>query len=122
MTIQRSLREGPFSAEEKNDSRSGDANSPAAATLSATLAQVKLNTINDMLEAMERPCALLSRWGTIVRLNRLAEALLGQHMTVRRRRLSFADRAARYSYERAVAALLDTQTRTKFQRSDRRRP
>jgi DNA-binding CsgD family transcriptional regulator len=83
---------------------------PSQATLSATIAQAKLNTINDLLEALHRPCVVLNRWGRVVQLNRKAEALLGAHMRIHRQRMTFTDRLATRAFERAVSAMLDANT------------
>ncbi|WP_076864283.1 helix-turn-helix transcriptional regulator [Bradyrhizobium mercantei] len=108
LSIQRSIAQGPFSEEEKDQlaylSKRLSGTAAVASTIGESAALGALNAF----EISGQGAALINREGKIFRLNSVAEQLLKQDVTVVKGRLVAQDSAATASFEQAVSKLLNS--------------
>jgi DNA-binding CsgD family transcriptional regulator len=99
LTIQRSLKQGPFEIRDKRLLGSIAARMTETATLSWAVGRAALTGMTNALELVHQPALALGRSGRVLDMNRLGARLLDNDIYVREGRLFVRDRRA--------AAMLD---------------
>lgn len=110
LSIQRSIEQGPFSAEEKKKLAHLSKRLSGTAAIANTIAGT---TVTGALEAFEmsgRGAALINRSGEIFRLNNVAEQILKRDVRVIKGKLVARDAVASAAFYRAVNELLNNPT------------
>jgi DNA-binding CsgD family transcriptional regulator/PAS domain-containing protein len=110
VAIQRSPKQVPFSAEEKQELAALSRQLSSAAALARALGFTNANAAVEAFEVGGVAVALLNRRGEVLRFNRAAEKLLGAEVRLFERRIVSSDRDATAALERALRELLRTAT------------
>lgn len=102
LTIQRAVKEGPFSGGDKELLAPLSQRLTETATLSKALGYSVLAGMTDALNLVGRPAVALDRLGFALDANTAAEALFNEEISIKSRRLVVRDRGARGALETFV--------------------
>jgi DNA-binding CsgD family transcriptional regulator len=103
LSIQRSIREGPFEGDARPALAQLSQRLTEVATLSAAVGRMVLSGAVDTVNAVRKPAVAIDRFGFVLRANAGAEALFGEEIRIKDRRLCVCDAVA----ARALGALYD---------------
>jgi DNA-binding CsgD family transcriptional regulator len=106
LSIQRSIKQGPFLPGELKQLAKLSACLGSAATMARALGFSAANVVVDTFEMSRTAIVLLNRSGEPIKLNRQAERLLGSGIRVSKRRLVADTRDATDALDRAVHELI----------------
>jgi DNA-binding CsgD family transcriptional regulator len=102
LTLQRTLREGPFESDDKRLLGMLAAPLGNAATLSAAVGQAVITGMTDALGLVGRPALALDRSGCVLGWNEAADQIFDDEVRISQRRLVLRDENARRSVERLL--------------------
>ncbi|WP_453994382.1 helix-turn-helix transcriptional regulator [Bradyrhizobium guangdongense] len=108
LSIQRTIAQGPFTAEEKRHLGNLAHRLSGAAAIAGTIGDATGSGALDAFDISTRGAALINRDGKIYRLNRTAERILRSDLKVSKGRLTANDPLALSRFEKAVAKLLNS--------------
>lgn len=94
LTIQRTQREGPFEARDKQLLARLAPRLTETATLSTAVGRVALSCMTNVLNQVRQPALVLDRFGLVVSLNAAADAGLDDEIRIRDRQLVVRDKKA----------------------------
>ncbi|AJA59728.1 MULTISPECIES: helix-turn-helix transcriptional regulator [Bradyrhizobium] len=106
LSIQRSIREGPFNPAEIEQLACLSKQLTSGAALAQALGFARAEAALDAFNVSGSPVALLNRCGEVLQLNHAAELLLGRDLRVTCRRLVSVDRKATSALNAALHELL----------------
>jgi DNA-binding CsgD family transcriptional regulator/PAS domain-containing protein len=104
-SIQRSLREGPFSANDKRVLAPLSQRLTEVATLSTALRRVAITSATSALDAVRQPAVAIDRTGRVLDANTLAHALFDRDIGIMGGRLHLGDVEARSHLEKLLERL-----------------
>ncbi len=106
LSIQRSIKQGPFSPEEKNRLGRLTRSLPGSIALSRALGSAAAFSALDAFEFSQTAAVLIDRHGRAMQLNSSAERLLHGDVQIRDRRITAADRSATAALDRCLYELI----------------
>lgn len=106
LSIQRSIRQGPFKPGEVEQLARLSKQLGSGAALAQALGFARAEAALDAFNVSGSPVALLNRCGEVLQLNHAAEQLLGRDLQITSRRLVSMDRKATTALDAALHALL----------------
>lgn len=106
LSIQRSIKQGPFSPEEKDRLTRLTRSLPGSIALSRALGSAGALSALDAFEFSRTAAVLIDRRGRAMRLNSSAERLLQGDIQIRDRRIAAADRLATAALDRRLHELI----------------
>jgi PAS domain-containing protein len=115
LSLQRSAEQGPFSPRELQRLAQLSRCLAGAAELAGAFGSARLDAALDAFEASRMAVAMIDRSGEVLRLNRLAERLLGPDLQIVRRRIVSSSRDATCALDRALRELLWSRGPNAFQ-------
>jgi DNA-binding CsgD family transcriptional regulator/PAS domain-containing protein len=108
LSIQRSIKQGPFSSTEIKTLAVLSRRLASSAALARALGFARAEAAIDAFSATGSPILLLDRQGEVLRINDATERLIGSDLQVCRRRIVSIDRNATAALDDALRALLWT--------------
>jgi len=99
LSIQRSVKEGPFEAQERPLLVRLSQRMTEAASLSTAVGRIALSSAVDAMNAVRQPAVAVDRMGVVLEANAGAEALFDDQIRVKERRLYVGDAIARRTLE-----------------------
>ena len=115
LSLQRSAEQGPFSPRELQRLAQLSRCLAGAAELAGAFGSARLEAALDAFEVSRMAVAMIDRSGEVLRLNRLAERLLGPDLQIVRRRIVSSSRDATCALDRALSELLWSRGPNAFQ-------
>jgi DNA-binding CsgD family transcriptional regulator/PAS domain-containing protein len=106
LSLQRSISEGPFSPNELRQLAGLSRRLASAAELARAFGRARTESALDAFEVSGSAAAMIDRNGRAIRLNGLAERLIGSDLQVVDRRFVSFDRGATAALERALRGLI----------------
>ncbi|MBZ9963731.1 helix-turn-helix transcriptional regulator [Mesorhizobium sp. BR1-1-2] len=106
LSLQRSIKQGPFRPEELAALANLSRKLGSFAALSRTLGFARIEATIEAFDASVTPVIMIDRNGRAIRLNRSAELSLGQHLRISNQRLVARDRAAAAALDRSLHILI----------------
>jgi DNA-binding CsgD family transcriptional regulator len=105
LSIQRTIAEGPFEAEDKRALATLSRRLTETATLSTAVGRAALSGVTGTLNRLSRPAIILNSSGTVLDINAGADRLFNDELRVRRRRLFIKDQKAQSKLEAFLARM-----------------
>jgi DNA-binding CsgD family transcriptional regulator/PAS domain-containing protein len=109
LSLQRSIRRGPFTMPEQTKLAALSSNLAGATALAGTLRWARAEAALDAFQMSSTAAILLDRAGKVLRANGAAEQLLGMDVKVEERRLVSYDRNATAALDRSLHQLMWSQ-------------
>lgn len=94
ISIQRTIREGPFESNDKRALATLQQSLSEAATLSMAVGRAALSSATNALNSVRQPAIAIDRYGHVIEANDGAAALFDEDLHVRNKRLVTTDRQA----------------------------
>lgn len=114
LSIQRTIGEGPFSAEDKRLLAELSPRLTDVATLSAAVGRSSVSGITNALNLVNRPALVLDRMGFVLDWNAAADRLFDSSMRVTNRRLMLHGHAARSALDQLIDRIRATPDTVSF--------
>jgi DNA-binding CsgD family transcriptional regulator len=105
ISIQRSLQQGPFEANDKRSLAHLSQRLTEVATLSTAVGRIALSSATNALNAVRQPAIAIDRLGFVLDANAGAEALFDQDIRIMNRRLVVHDAGAKSNLEKLANRL-----------------
>src|SRR6266849_1314280 len=109
-SIQRTIQQGPFSPDELDQLAKLSSRLSSSAALARAVGFARVEAALDAFEISGEAVVMLDRCGDVLRLNSLAEQLLGLDLHINRRRLVSFDRDATAALDRTLHVALCSET------------
>jgi len=106
LSLQRSIAQGPFSAEQVRLLAALSTRLGASAAISGMLGFARIEAALDAFEVSRTPAIVFDARGNVLRLNPSAEGLLGDELSVIGKRLSSYNRDATQAFEKALREVM----------------
>ncbi|RYC30870.1 hypothetical protein D3273_16935 [Lichenibacterium minor] len=103
LTLQRTVRQGPFEPDEVARLKTLRRPLQTAASLSHALSFARVSGMTDAFEHIAKPALILDERGLLMRCNDRAEAMLGTLVELRHREIRFKDGANQRAFDAALA-------------------
>jgi DNA-binding CsgD family transcriptional regulator len=128
ISIQRSIKQGPFSPQELKQLAALSPQLSSAATTARALGFARAEGALDAFEVSDLAAVMLNGHGNVLRVNRAAERLLGRDPSLQRGRIVSADHQANQALDRTIHGVMTSTNGTTLMppvllpRSGERRP
>lgn len=108
LTLQRTVREGPFEATEKLALAKLSQRLTETATLSKAVGRLVLSGMTNALHHVHQPALALDRLGFVIDTNAMATVIFDDEIRIRNRRLFVRDKQAKLTLDRFIDQLRTT--------------
>ena len=108
LSIQRSIRQGPFTSREAKVLASASQRLESAVAVAQALGFARVDGLRAAFDVTGTAVALIDRSGRVSSINPAAERMLGPHLRIQARRLVSSSRAATGALDRALYSLIWT--------------
>jgi len=108
LSIQRTIKEGPFLSSEKNIISGLSDKMTSAATLSKIVGQRVLLAMTDALSFVDQPALTIDRGGIVIAMNHNADGILGEDIKITNGRLHIQDQATASRLEALIERMTTT--------------